>query len=72
MSRMVPIKFVHGKINLNLILYDLRIIDADNCIVPKEPLPNINGRGFSSVLCIFLEGKSENGNLLSRYFVKHG
>jgi hypothetical protein len=54
----VPIKFVHGDVTLDLILSHLRVVDANLGLVSKKTLADINGGSFPCVSPVsFLNAK---------------
>ncbi|KAK3018412.1 hypothetical protein RJ639_003433 [Escallonia herrerae] len=70
-NRVIPFKLVHGKIPLNLILSNLRVIYAQKGLIPQKPFAHIDCRSLPSVTSVFLECKPKNSDLLARNCVEH-
>ena len=63
---------VVGKIEPDLRLGDLRVVDGDSGLLAQKVVGNGDGRGFTRVSGVLLEGPSEDGNLLTGDGVEEG
>ena len=48
------------------------VIDGEKGAVAEQAVGDVNGGRLAGVPCVILEGKPEDGNLLSRHGVEHG
>jgi hypothetical protein len=63
---------VVGKVEPDLLLGDLRVVDGDSGLLREEVVGDGDGGGLSGVSSVLLEGPSEDGNLLSGDSVEQG
>mmetsp|Transcript_6098 Transcript_6098/g.12086 ORF Transcript_6098/g.12086 Transcript_6098/m.12086 type:complete len:431 (+) Transcript_6098:517-1809(+) len=59
------------EIELNLFLFDLRIVNRDLRTFSKEMLGHVHGSGFAGISSVLLKGESHEGDLLARNGVEH-
>ena len=63
---------VVSEIEPDLRLGNLRVVDGDSSLLAQEVVGNGDGRGFTRVSSVLLEGPSEDGNLLTGDGVEEG
>jgi hypothetical protein len=63
-TRVIPLELGSGQINTDLVLIDLRVVDAEVGTIVHETLADINSRGFTGITSILLESESIDTNLL--------
>ena len=56
---------VVGEVEPDLRLGDLRVVDGDSGLFTQKVVGDRDGRGFTRVSSVLLEGPSEDGNLLT-------
>mmetsp|Transcript_24271 Transcript_24271/g.47390 ORF Transcript_24271/g.47390 Transcript_24271/m.47390 type:complete len:420 (-) Transcript_24271:49-1308(-) len=60
------------EVELNLFLFNLRVVDGDLGALSKKVLGDVHGGGLTSISSILFEGESKEGDLLTRDGVEHG
>uniref|UniRef100_A0A8R7U5F2 Uncharacterized protein n=1 Tax=Triticum urartu TaxID=4572 RepID=A0A8R7U5F2_TRIUA len=70
--RVVPVELSHGEVAPHLLLRHLRVVDADDGLVPEQAPAHVDGRRLARVARVLLEGEPQHGHLLPRDGVEHG
>jgi len=71
-ARVVPVELVHGEVPRHLLPGHLRVVDADDGLVPEQAVADVDGRRLAGVPRVLLECEPEHGDLLAGDGVEHG